>query len=166
VQNTLQLTGGSITAQNSIQSANYAFEPAPHVDPGAEYFAIQRLAFYVKSGEIGSTSNFDVSQLSVVFESGELDYYFTLGRVGSVPLLGNLSLATANATLRSTGANETLTLPMDTDFSVILQPFGTSVSLPMHLSGVVVAVAPEPGSLVLLLLPVVLLVRRSRGLAR
>jgi hypothetical protein len=168
IANTLQFTGGNVVAKNGSgtwfdRPADYLFAAAPHAGPGAEHYAIIGFAFSATSAEITSASNFNVSQLSIVIQSGELDFATFWPGIGSVPLSGNLVLAPASVTLLSAGGIETLMFPIDTDFSVLISAQGSEpVPLPMHLSGTLVAVAPEPGSLTLLILPGILMIRRVR----
>lgn len=171
--NTLQLLGGYIAAQDGDgmspitgKPAEYAFKPS-HRDPeGGARFAIQELTFGANSAEITSPSNFDASRISMVIEKGKLDFDSFWPGSSVVPLSGNLSLAPASATLLRSGNFETLFIPFDTDFSVLISAQGsTPEPLSIHLSGQLVAVTPEPTSLALLL-PAILLARRSRGGAR
>lgn len=168
IANTLQLTGGIVAAQNGNVTSPVTGQPANYNftyfgGAGSNEFAVRGFSFSVTSPEIDSPSTFDVSQLSAVIQTGELDYKYSLGggRVSSVPISGNLAFTSASATLRPTGEIETLTLPVDTDFSVVIYPSGQPMTLPMHLSGTLIALSPEPGTLVLLFLPAMFLMRRG-----
>ena len=159
---TLQITGGSIVAGGDlpwypapapVSPANYGFEVTSDGFDGF-YGAIRLFQFSIYGPSITSPATFDAALLSGSIISGRLDVSNV--SVGSYPLSSNLVLASNTCSLTNSGGIETLSIPIGTDFSVLVdgQP------LALHLTGVIVASTPEPSSLTLILVPMLMLYRR------
>jgi hypothetical protein len=151
---TLQLTGGSISAEDngaylpSLQPGNYGFASSLAF---SQWVAVRDFVFSLSSPFITSPSSFDSSTISAGIHSGQVDYTLInyLSRPqneddSSVSFVGPLPLATGTAFLIDNGNIETLTIPIETDLEIQ----ANDRPLALHFSGEIVATAtvPEPGS--------------------
>ena len=185
---TVQFTGGNITAENSgtyegpftaPPPAQYGFLgfDASSLQGGAidsaVSSAIRNFSFSPTSPVVVSASSFDVSQISASITAGEVDFLFGLeingtarGDESSTPITGTLAFASNSASLIDASGIEILTLPIDTDLTVAITalPYLDEAPLDVHLSGSIVATAlvPEPGSIAIIGGVVTLLARRRR----
>ena len=174
VTDTAQIMSASIAAQNigatlraDGSPANYGFI-APTTDAsGLGYWgAILNLDFSFASGLIGSLSSFDPSALSVT-STGEMEYgnyavmpHFLSGASISLPAV--LVLQPGSASFSQSAGVDTLTLPIESDFTLELNGLGSTYPFDGHLTGTIVATTavPEPASLALLGIPLLFMRRR------
>ena len=167
--NTLRITGGSVLAQDNgvfipptstAIPANYGAILNPYSNgvplPGASTSfntAVRTFAFSLHSPVIGSSSNFDASQISGTITSGSLDFALittnpSLGTTseidGTTSLGGDLNLASGAASLTTVDGVETLTIPFSAD---LLSTQASGEPLYLQLSGTIVGTSavPDPG---------------------
>jgi hypothetical protein len=181
VQDTLQITGGSVAAQNNGAYVDLADTPADFgiVPNGSldNVGAIVDFAVSLSSLPINSPESFDASQVTADVGSGQFHYVSGGSSYPGGPIIvsdtyvaisGSLLLASGSASVADADGIETLTIPVGFDLpietSLILDP------LAINLSGVIVATAPipEPASLSVLAVPafVILCKRRNRRIRR
>jgi len=170
--NTFQITGGNIAASQitggSIANANYEFGTSSGGFPPLSSFqgTIHDFSISLSSPVIDSSTSFDSSRVLATIVSGQLAYALIdspphIGPTetdGSSPIGGNLAFAPDSASLVGSVDIETLTIPVNTDFTIDVN----GEPLAMHLSGALVATTPEPSSLALLVTPVLLIFHRRR----
>jgi hypothetical protein len=170
VQNTLQFTGGSMAAQETglyaglsagPQCGQYGFYASTYSLPGTSWMgAIRDFQMALSSPMISSPAQFNSNILSANVLAGHVDYsadsythtvpiYHYPTQYGTPPLPGTMTLASATASLTTLADNETLTIPIQTQFTVMMG----STPLTLELSGNLVATrslssvsVPEPAS--------------------
>ena len=176
VGNTAQIINASIAAQNTgayvradDSPANYGYIALTTDGSELAYWgAISNFDFSLASGLINSIADFDPSALSVI-PSGAMNYgnyreeetSFESANSASVPTL--LALQPGTASFIESGGIETLTLPVDADFTLELNGLvGSVYPFDGHLTGTIVATTavPEPASLALLGIPLLFMRRR------
>jgi hypothetical protein len=158
--NTLQITGGTVSAQSS-----YAVSAASSDDPTSAFFLgdISDFSFSPLSDLITSPANFDASKIYSQISSGQLNFSLLnsppntipTSFSGSLPVGGNLPFASGVASLVDADGSETLTVPVDTEFTTDVD----GSLLVLNLSGDIVAtlVVPEPGALAIISIPALFL---------
>jgi len=205
--NTLQITGGNINAvDNGPYESNYSiatldsygFTQAYGSTSGSGSLSggfsisyqgdLHSFSLSLSSPVITSASNFNASQLSATIMSGTLDS-FAIIEAGN-PLVGgmyfydpasyvagNLAFASSNTSLIDNAGIETLTIPVNTSFTVEVagiasaltdDPLDDPLSVQIDLSGNIVAtgIVPEPVCIGLVLGFAALLMRRRTRFGR
>jgi hypothetical protein len=174
VADTLQIVEGHIDAANNTMFLSYPpTPPAPSnysffittADSSGSLFegAIRNLSFSISSPAIASPASFDASLITASVTSGQVDFAFISSGIESdfsTNVSSDLSLTPETGTVVDDGYFERLTIPFDTDLTVLLN--GDPLSL--NLSGNLVAVsnAPEPSSAALLCVATIPFVRRRK----
>jgi hypothetical protein len=176
---TLQITGGNIVAQNNGPFSGPYYNP-PLADYGVAVGdfsgAVRNFSFVLSGPVMPSSGSFDAAELSGMITSGEFDFSIASfnGEVLSVddfssPIVGDLTLASANASITDADGVETIAIPVNTNFiTEVTDPAVFSAPLPLYLdlSGVIVATSevPEPAILELLAISGLFLIGKRRSL--